>query len=779
MDCRKNKSIRLLTMLLTLCLLAGCGASQGPEGGQAPNGQTSGGQGSAGQTSGWKQALFSAPDRKEKTYYLAAQVPLGKDAEAAILESCLAAAKISPEGCRVDFCSREDGRALGSAVLSGSYETCEVRAGRQDEALIFLEPSGADVREVWLADAEGNTERLGSIGPFDLPDAPFPPTVKDVGITEDGTVFVRYSVYIRARDTGLERHQDVPEDALYLIDRIYVLDEKAGVRGPASEPEEVVLGRVTADGYEMTVKGEDGWSTETVKKDGSLSPQEAAKAAPWLEGSDSMLQWTLEGTLWYIKDNALWKQNGSAEEGSRAFDLADFGRAQEEIKALRVDGGGRIGLLAQSEGETSYLCIAEGEDEVTVLTLADIDTEMSPLLREVVTDFNRTHQDCRVEIVDYLAEASDYDDAVTKLHLDLSRGNAPDLLVTSSMPDGAVYSEKGMLCDLYGFMEDDEEVNRETVVPSVLRAYEENGGLYVLAPNFVLSTLYGPKSIVGDDMRMNLEGFRKLLAENPDKDVSIVLGLDTLLCAGMDDFIDWETGTCNFDCEEFRELLKFTRDDLASREYVLPEDSYGNAQLYEDYRNGRIMLTIGRIEDVCDYSLMREMFGQDITLIGYPTSSGSGACIQLTPAEVSIMSASQNQDRAWEFLKYYCSYVPSGPDYSYYQDDFSILSSRLEEQMKESQTPRYSINEFGQQEKTPRASGGDTYHTISYNIYEASKEDADAVAALIENSDTRYGIYSSILLIIREEVEPYMEGQKTAEEVSRIVQGRLSIYLAE
>lgn len=779
MYCRKNKSIRLLTMLLTLSLLAGCGASQDPESGQVPNGQTSSGQESTDQTSGWKQALFSAPDRKEKTYYLAAQVPLEKDAEAAILESCLAAAKISPEGCRVDFCSQEDGRRVGSSVLSGSYETCEVRAGRQDEAVVFLKPSGSDVREVWLADAGGNTEQLGSIGPFDLPEAPFPPTVKDVGIAEDGTVFVRYWVYIRARDTGLERHQDASEEALYLTNQIYVLDGKAGVRGPVSEPEDVVSGRVTAKGYEMTVKGEGGWFTETVKKSGNLSAQENADAASWLEESDPMLQWTLEKTLWYIKDNVLWRQDDSAEEGSRVFDLATFGCAQEEIKALRVSSEGKIGILAQSNGETSYLCIAEGEDEVTVLTLADIDTQPYSILREAVTDFNRTHQECRVEIVDYLAEASDYDDAVTKLHLDLSRGNAPDLLVTSSMPDGAVYSEKGMLCDLYGFMENDEEVNRETVVPSVLRAYEENGGLYVLAPNFVLSTLYGPKSVVGDDMRMTLKDFRKLLAENPDKDVSIVLGLDTLLCAGMDDFIDWENGTCNFDCEEFRELLRFTRDDLASREYVLPDGSYGNAQLYEDYRSGRIMLTIGRIEDVCDYSLMRELFGQDITLIGYPTNSGSGACIELTPAEVSIMSASQNQDKAWEFLKYYCSYVPSESDYPYYQDNFSILSSRLEEQMKESQTSWYSTNESGQQEKIPRKFGGDIYGTISYNIYEASKEDADAVAALIESSDTRYGIYSSILLIIREEVEPYMEGQKTAEEVSRIVQSRLSIYLAE
>ena len=36
-----------------------------------------------------------------------------------------------------------------------------------------------------------------------------------------------------------------------------------------------------------------------------------------------------------------------------------------------------------------------------------------------------------------------------------------------------------------------------------------------------------------------------------------------------------------------------------------------------------------------------------------------------------------------------------------------------------------------------------------------------------------------ILEIIREEIEPFFEGQKTAEEVANIIQSRVGIYLAE
>lgn len=761
----KKKKMRFLAGFLILGLLTGCGGTEKQE----PI---------------WKQALFSAPDRQEtrKEYRLAHQFTLPEDSEAAILETCVATARVlSKEGCQVTFYSRENGEEAGAASLSGDYAVCNIRAGRQNEAVVFLQPSSRpEIREVWLADGEGNCRSLGSIDFSDLPAAPFGPQVKDVQILEDGTVFLWYSVYILARDSGLERHQDVPEEALYQSNRIYVLDGAGGLRGFASEPERIVFGKNTAEGYELLCYGENRWFQETVDAAGEISEQTKAEEARWLDGAEPALCGALGDTLYYIKDNALWKYAGKAEEVSRVFELSSFGMVQEEARGLRVYEDGRLGILAQRNGETSYLCLEEGESEVTVLTLACVEIGTKMLLSRAATEFNRTHQDCRVEIVDYLGESHDYEDAFTRLLLDFTRGSAPDLLVTSSIKGGFAYSKKGMLCNLYEFMEGDAEVNRETVVPSILKAYEEDGGLYVLAPGFVLSTVYGPKSLLGDQTGLSMQEYQKLLDQYPDKCLHAFSNeesaLMTLLQGNMDEFIDWETGTCNFDSREFQGLLEFIKEDLIPREYVLDSSQVGNAQLFQDFRNGKILLEAGGLRDVYDYSMMREIFGEEVTLIGYPTGSGSGTWIRLTPDEVSITSASQNKDKAWEFLKFYCMFEDPEPAQ---MEPFSILQARLEEQFEECQTAQYIINEIGEKEKVPRKHQSDTYHTIEYSVYESSKEDVEAVAELIKNADRKSGIYSGIFGIILEEVPAYFEGDKKASEVSKVIQGRMRVYLAE
>lgn len=760
--------IRILSALMVLGALTGCGRDGGQEEGQDPV---------------WKQALFSAPDRKETRteYQVAHRFSLEGNLEAAILETCFAAAQIRPgEGCDVTFYSRENGEVRGAASLPGDYAACEIKTGRQEEAVVFLQPSSAPrVREVWLVDAGRNCRQLGNVDFSDLPDFPIPPKVNDVQITEEGTVFLWYSAYILAKDSGLERHKDAPEGALYQTNRIYVLGGEGRLRGYASESDRVFFGEVTTAGYEIHVQGESGWFQETVDVDGRISEQKSGSTASWMEGIDPALCRMPEKTAYYVKDDALWKRDDGGKGSGKAFDLVSFGISQEEIRDLRIGVDGRIGMIVQRDGETTYLCMEEGESEITVLTLADIGAQTWTDLYGAVAEFNRTHQDCRVEIVDYHDENVTYDEALTRLQLDFTRGNAPDLLVTSSIPDGSVYAGKGMLCDLYGFMEGDGEINRETVVPSVLKAYEENGGLYVLAPRFVLITMCGPKSVLGDGAGLSFQDLRKVLIQNPDKYVYGFLetesAISNLLRGSMDDYIDWETGTCHFDCSEFRDLLEFIKKDLMPREYV-SGNSGTNTQLYLDYRGGKIMLQTGRIEDACDYSMMKELFGEDVTFVGYPSSSGVGACISLEPVEVSIMSASQNQDKAWEFLKFYCTYV--NPD-RMGTEAFSILSSRLEEQLKESQTTQYFTNEIGMKEKSPKRFQGDTYNSICYFVYEATREEAETVARLIENSNTRYGIYADILKIILEECASYLAGDKKASEVSKVIQGRVRLYLAE
>lgn len=199
-------------------------------------------------------------------------------------------------------------QALGSADGFG--------AGRNGEAVVFLQPSGSELREIWMADGAGNCRLLGSIDFSDLPDTPFPPEVKDIHITDDDTVFLWYSVYILAKDSGLEEHNDAPEGALYQTDRIYALDA-----------------------------------------DGNISEQTSEETVSWMEGAEPALSWNLEKTTYYIKDNALCKFDDATEESSRVFELASFGILQEEIRDIRVRDGGQIEILFQREGETSYLCM--------------------------------------------------------------------------------------------------------------------------------------------------------------------------------------------------------------------------------------------------------------------------------------------------------------------------------------------------------------------------------------------------------------------------------------
>ena len=767
MHCWIKKAIGFCAVLTVLIAFPGCGESEGEEGGKEPI---------------WKPAMFTAPDRKETRteYYLERQFSLEGDVEAAILETCYAAAQIRPEGCEVTFYSQEDGEPVGFAALPGDYATCTVRSGRQDAAVVFLQPSNSKSREVWLADGEGNFRQLGSIDFSDLPETFFPPEVCDVQFAKDGTVFLWYSVYVLARDSGLERFEDSAEDALYQINRIYAFDGEGRLQGCANEPYRVVSGEITEEGYELQVDGESGWFRETLDAEGRISEPTNAEAAPWLEGSDPALRGTLGKTVYYIKDDALWKWAEETKDSSKVFELVSYGLAQEELRDLRVSSGGQIEMIVQREGETSYLCLEEGESEVTVLTLADIHAQPWSALYKAVTEFNRTHQDCRVEVIDYYDINTGYDDAVTRFQLDLTRGNAPDLLVTSAVSDGEIYSERGILCDLYSFMEHDEELNRDTVVPSVLRAYEENGGLYVLAPSFTLISMYGPKSVLGDTTELSLKEFQKLLKQNPDRYLDAfgdpVGALQLLLNVGMNDFVDWETGSCHFDSKEFREFLEFIQNDLCTRRYVYESGTEGSTQRYLDYRNGKIMLATGIIGDVCDYTLIKEKFGGDVTVVGYPTISGSKTSVLLQPKEVSIMSASQNKEEAWEFMKFYCtSFHLANPEV----DGFSILSAQLEEQLQESQKPRYIIDEIGQEQKVPRRSDGAPSSTVVYEIYEATEEDADAVAELIKNSNTRRGRYSGMMDIILEEAAAYFEGDKTAAEVSKVIQGRVRLYLAE
>ena len=60
-----------------------------------------------------------------------------------------------------------------------------------------------------------------------------------------------------------------------------------------------------------------------------------------------------------------------------------------------------------------------------------------------------------------------------------------------------------------------------------------------------------------------------------------------------------------------------------------------------------------------------------------------------------------------------------------------------------------------------------------------TEEDKQAVLHIIDNSYSASLGNDRIRYILQEETEPFFKGHKTAEEVAKIIQSRVSLYLLE
>jgi hypothetical protein len=64
-------------------------------------------------------------------------------------------------------------------------------------------------------------------------------------------------------------------------------------------------------------------------------------------------------------------------------------------------------------------------------------------------------------------------------------------------------------------------------------------------------------------------------------------------------------------------------------------------------------------------------------------------------------------------------------------------------------------------------------------FYSLTKEQADKAMELINSTTKLYSQNDAIMKIIYEQTDAFFSGQKSAEEVAKLVQGKLSIYVNE
>jgi multiple sugar transport system substrate-binding protein len=403
-------------------------------------------------------------------------------------------------------------------------------------------------------------------------------------------------------------------------------------------------------------------------------------------------------------------------------------------------------------------------------------------LRSAVFRFNRANENYRIEIRDYLNEVDftgieprdqwDYElsEFTELLSADFLNGEGPDILVWygHSLLAPEILERQGFLVDLYTLAKEDPSFRKEDYRTNILSLFERDGKLFRFPLSISLSGLAGPTRLLGDRSGWTVEECTEVLSSLP-KGVVAFPNLERkdllsgCLQASLYSFVDYGEKKVYFDSDEFRALLAFS-DRFGSDE--LPEiDDSGDIVNPEGYVDtselifqGNLAIETHGISDATSVSNAKYTFGEPVTFVGYPSADRSGMRVEASTS-IAICEACPDTTAAWEFIRLCIS--------EEFQSEFSIYSGE-------------PINVGASRTRIEKAlSSSPSSLEYMYTIDALKQEDADQYIRILDSASVLNGQDQPIIEIVLEEAAAYFAGVKTAEEVSRIVQDRVTTFVNE
>lgn len=425
------------------------------------------------------------------------------------------------------------------------------------------------------------------------------------------------------------------------------------------------------------------------------------------------------------------------------------------------------------------------DDEVVekyILTLAGLYLDWN--VTNYVLKFNRSNEEYRITLKDYSTYNTDgnSDNGLTQFNNDLIAGNIPDIIfLTDELPLDS-YASKGLFADLYPFLDSDTELNREDFLQNILDAFSMNGKLYQLVPAFTVMTLVGKTANIGksgyawtvDDLISMTERFPEAAIFRDFNQSSMVNQLTSIL---IDEFIDKETGKCSFNSDTFIKylnLLTMLSDKSIWDDYDWENDDGTFWNDYETgFRNNKFLLENYTLSSFSNYwYTMKGEFGEQISLIGYPTSSNCGSVI--SPNMRLAMSAKTKMpEGAWQFMRFFWTDEYQLGDNMW---GFSPKLSVLKKQAEEAQKPYEWTDDNGEVHVEHS-----TYwlNNESIEIGEIDDASVEEIMNFLKSLHMVQSYNKDIQSIMTEELDQFLNGAQSAEKTAEVIQNRVSTKVSE
>ena len=498
----------------------------------------------------------------------------------------------------------------------------------------------------------------------------------------------------------------------------------------------------------------------------------------------------VDGDLLISTDTILYDYNLADQSTTEVLTWLDSDINGSYVNYAGATSDGKILAVINdwSTGETDAVILTKTKaSEVKQKTQVTIGTlYTSQPLQAAAVAFNKQSNDYHVSIKTYIDENNwtdtSWSDGITAMNNDITSGSGgPDILDLSNI-DVKELASKGVFEDMMPYLEKSSVLSKDDFFENIINSYTFDGKLVGIPKSFSLSTIVGKTSEVGERDGWTIEDI--MAYANEHQGASLFEGMTksgmlySLLAYDLDSYIDWETGKCKFDSEEFQKVLEFV--NTFPEEYDWQEDDKSTPLKIQ---SGEVLLNMTGVYQLESIQENEAIFGEPVTYIGYPTADGScGTYIQASEL-YAIASKSSNKDGAWAFIENYLN-QPVSDMYSY---GLPASKSALDDLVEKATNVTYMTDENGEQvlDENGNPVPEDGTSSISYGDWEytyhvPTTEEVDTLKMLISKAKPAgTSGNDEITNIITEEAEAFFKGQKSAADVANVIQSRVQVYVNE
>lgn len=492
-----------------------------------------------------------------------------------------------------------------------------------------------------------------------------------------------------------------------------------------------------------------------------------------------------EYLVFFSDGNNLYGYKEGAAESEKLLSWINCDIDGNSINTMTILPDGRVACITSQFNYNDYTSTLE----MALLTKTDASTipqktyltmatfYMDYNLRAKVIEYNKKSQKYRIEVTDYSEynTQEDYTAGILKLSTEIISGKIPDIICTSRQLPIDQYISKGLLEDLYPYIEKDPNLGQDAIVKEVFEALETDGKLYQIASSFGVYTVTGDGNRIGSEPGWTLDDLEAVMAQVPEGTMAFApyytrdYMFETVIAMNMNEYVDWITGKCSYNTEDFIKLLEFIKTFPAEYDWM-SGDYIDENQLIQ---SGQLLLRISNLYNFTDFQMYNVLYGGNMVFKGFPCESKKGSAM-IVDSGLAMSSKCKDKEGAWEFMSILLS-----EDYqrSSWFWGFPTNKAVFDEKVKEAMTPTTYVDDNGTTVEEPKMEW--YVNNTPVTVYAMTEQEYDMFMDLLKDADRLMTYDSSIMQIISEEAGVFFAGQKTAQECANVIQSRVELYVNE